>query len=96
MPFTFTVQWPPEAECQPGNDPTVNNPTTPLPECAPTQDNVSVNGGTYTDQTYCAAPSTTQTLCTESKTFNYVPVGTSTGTQITETWGGLIDWSVKR
>jgi len=95
VPFTFVIPWAPQPECQPGNDPTVNNTTSPLPECAPTQ--VTVDGTTYTDQTYCAAPSATQVLCTESKAFNYVllPDGTTTDTQITETWGGLIDWAIR-
>ena len=91
VPFTFTVQWPNEAECQPGND----SQLSPLPECAPTQ--VSLDGVTYLDQTYCAAPTNPgDPLCTESKAFNYVNVAGMTDTQITETWGGLIDWSVKR
>jgi len=93
VPFTFVIPWAPQAECQPGNDPTVNNMTTPLPECAPTQ--VTLDGTTYTDQTYCAAPSSTQVLCTENKTFNYVPDGALTQTQITETWGGLVDWAIR-
>ena len=93
VPFTFVIPWAPQLECQPGNDLTVNNTTTPLPECAPTQ--VTLDGTTYTDQTYCAAPSTGQPLCTESKTFNYVTVGAATDTQINETWGGLIDWAIR-
>ena len=49
----------------------------------------------FTDQTYCATPTAAVPLCTENKTFNYVSVGGTTDTQITETWGSLLDWVVR-
>ncbi len=95
VPFTFVIPWANQVECQPGNDPTVNNTTTPLPQCAPTQ--ISLDGVTYTDQTYCAVATATQPLCTVDKTYNYVlgTDGVTTYTQINETWSGLVDWVVR-
>ena len=66
-----------------------------MPTCSPSQ--ITLNGTTYTDQTYCATPTTADPLCTESKTYNYIQFPTAqTETQITETWGGLLDWGVIR
>lgn len=87
VPFTFTVQWPDQPDCAPVTDPPANT----LPTCPATQ--VSLDDVNFTDQSYCAAPTNPgDPLCTESKTYNYVNVNGTTETQITETWGGLIDW----
>ena len=61
----------------------------------PTQ--VSLDGMTYTDQTYCAVATAAQPLCTVNKDYNYVlgADGVTTFTQITETWSGLVDWVVR-
>ena len=84
IPLTMTIPWDPQTECQPAA-PTAADP---LPECAPTQ--VSLDGVTFTDQTFCASASP-GTLCTTSKTYNYVVVGGVTETQITENWAGDVD-----
>ncbi len=84
IPLTITIPWAPETECQPA-PPT---PEDPLPQCAPTQ--VSLDGVTFTDQTYCASASP-GILCTQSKSYNYVVVDGVTETQITEIWLGDVD-----
>jgi hypothetical protein len=84
IPLTITIPWAPQTECQPAA-PTA---TDPLPECAPTQ--VSFDGVTFTDQTFCASASP-GVLCTTNKTYNYVLVDGVTETQITETWVGDVD-----
>jgi hypothetical protein len=84
IPLTITIPWAPETECQP-SEPTASDP---LPECAPTQ--VSLDGVTFTDQTFCASASP-GTLCTTNKSYNYVLVDGVTETQITETWVGDVD-----
>ena len=95
VPFSFVIPWSNQPECQPGLDPTVNTTSSPLPQCAPTQ--VSLDGMTYTDQTYCAVATAAQPLCTVNKDYNYVlgADGVTTFTQITETWSGLVDWVVR-
>ena len=84
IPLAMTIPWAPQAECQPGT-PTEEDP---LPECAPTQ--VSYDGTTFTDQTYCASASP-GILCTTNKTYNYIVVNGVTETQITENWVGDVD-----
>jgi hypothetical protein len=84
IPLTIKVPWAPETECQPGT-PTEADP---LPECPPTQ--ISYDGVTFTDQTFCASASP-GTLCTTKKTYNYVVVDGVTETQITEHWAGDVD-----
>jgi hypothetical protein len=84
IPLTITIPWAPQTECQPGV-PTVADP---LPQCPPTQ--VSFDGVTFTDQTFCASASP-GVLCTTNKSYNYVVVDGVTETQITETWVGDVD-----
>ncbi len=84
IPLSFTIPWAPQTECQPGS-PTEEDP---LPQCPVTQ--VSLDGVTFTDETFCASPSP-GTLCATSKTYNYVVVDGVTETQITETWVGDVD-----
>jgi hypothetical protein len=84
IPLTITIPWAPETECQPG-EPTEADP---LPECPPTQ--FSLDGTTFTDQTFCSSASP-GTLCTTNKTYNYVAEDGVTETQITETWVGDVD-----
>jgi hypothetical protein len=84
IPLTITIPWAPQPECQPAQP----TETDPLPECAPTQ--VSFDGVTFTDQTFCASASP-GTLCTTSKTYNYIVVNGVTETQITENWVGDVD-----
>jgi hypothetical protein len=84
IPLAMRVPWAPEPECQPG-EPTA---TDPLPECPPTQ--ISYDGQTFTDQTFCTSASP-GVLCTTRKTYNYVVVNGVTETQITEHWVGDVD-----
>jgi hypothetical protein len=84
IPLAMTVPWAPETECQPA-EPTE---TDPLPECPPTQ--ISYDGLTFTDQTFCASASP-GTLCTTKKTYHYIVVNGVTETQITEHWVGDVD-----
>ncbi len=86
IPFTVVIPWNQQPDCQPSDD-----PSNPLPVCAPTQ--LSFDGTTFTDQTYCAQATLQDPLCTQSKQYNYI-VGTdgTVYTQITETWVGLLDW----
>lgn len=93
-PFSVQIPWNPQPACQPGqpaSDPTVN----PLPTCAPTL--VSLDGVTYSDQTYCSHPTTADPLCTQNKVYNNIqdPTSGAEETQITETWVGFQDWSMK-
>ncbi len=95
VPYSFVIPWSNQPECQPGNDPSANNPSSPLPPCAPTQ--ISLDGVTYSDQKYCAVATSADPLCTVTKAYNYVlgSDGVTTYTQITETWSGLVDWVVR-
>ena len=84
--FTFTINWGDFPECTPdGSD--------NLPACPPTQ--VQVNGGAFTDQTYCDAATANNQVCTTHKNFAFVNVNGTTKTQITENWDGLIDVSFR-
>ncbi len=87
IPLAMTVPWAPETECQPA-EPTEADP---LPECPPTQ--ISYDGVTFTDQTFCASASP-GTLCTTRKAYHYVVVNGVTETQITEHWVGDVDCCV--
>jgi hypothetical protein len=89
IPLKMTVPWAPQTECQPG-EPTEADP---LPQCPPTQ--ISLDGVTFTDQTFCASASP-GTLCTTKKTFDYVVVNGVTETQITERWVGDVDCCIWR
>ena len=86
VPYTFTTPWAPQTDCAPVTDP----PANPLPTCSPSR--ITLNGSTYTDQSYCSTPTTADPLCTENKTYNYTQFPGQT--QITETWGSLLDWGV--
>lgn len=84
--FTFTINWGDFPECTP-------NGSNGFPACPPTQ--VSIDGTTFTDQTYCPAATAPGQVCTTQKNFQYVNVTvnnvTTTETQISENWDGLID-----
>jgi len=92
--FTVNVPWNPQPACQPGQ-PTSDTTVNPLPTCAPTL--VSLDGVTYSDQTYCSHPTTANPLCTQNKVYNYIqdPTTNAEETQISETWVGFQDWSMR-
>jgi hypothetical protein len=94
LSWTIVVNWPEQSFCTPDGSP-------PGPVCAPTTVSFSdpvtgtvVNGQ---DQTYCAAATAQNQLCTVSKQFNYnvPPINGAPGVQITETWSGDLDWGLK-
>jgi hypothetical protein len=83
VPFTTTIKWAPQPDCQPDN-------SGPLNECAPTQVSYPGSGG-FVNQTYCQTATAAQPMCTTNKVYNYIVVNGVTETQITETWSALID-----
>jgi hypothetical protein len=91
QPFTVTIPWAPQPDCQPSPDVAPQYTGTSLPLCPVTQ--FTVNGTTYYDQSFCAQPTTALPLCTQNKDYNYTAYPGET--QITEIWAGDIDWNVR-
>jgi hypothetical protein len=92
--LTFTVQttWPVQAFCTPDG---TNGTTMCAPSTVTYSDPLTGNSVTNQDQTYCAAATLTDQLCTVTKNFNYnVSFNNGPGTQISETWSGDIDWGI--
>ncbi|MGO9854065.1 MAG: hypothetical protein ACLPYY_03345 [Acidimicrobiales bacterium] len=91
QPFTVTIPWAPQPDCQPSPDVAAQYTGTSLPLCLVTQ--FTVNGTTYYDQSFCAEATTALPLCTQNKDYNYT--ADPGETQITEIWSGYIDWNVR-
>jgi hypothetical protein len=93
QPFTVTIQWAAQPDCQPTPDTAPQITGTSLPLCPVTQ--FVVNGTTYYDQSFCSAPTTAVPLCTQNKDYNYKSVNGTDETFITEVWVGDIDWNIR-
>lgn len=91
QPFTVTIPWAPQPDCQPSPDTTPQYTGTSLPICPVTE--FTVNGTMYYDQSFCAQATTALPLCTQNKDYNYTAYPGQT--QITEIWSGDIDWNVR-
>ena len=91
QPFTVTIPWAPQPDCQPSPDVAAQYTGTSLPLCPVTQ--FTVNGTTYYDQSFCAQATTALPLCTQNKDYNYTAYPGET--QITEIWSGYLDWNVR-
>jgi hypothetical protein len=86
IPFTVTINWGDLPECEPSAG-------SGLPPCPTTY--VSLDGTTFAAQTFCTQASASDPLCTTSKNFAYVTEGSTTYTNVTETWSGLADWQMR-